>query len=84
VTVTSGNVSGYTDFTVVTAAPQANVKLTGTVNTSTGLFTLAGLNPNNFSTNGGFGYYPLTGNRLWAIEVDNAGVSILLMEGVTP
>jgi hypothetical protein len=84
VAVTSGSVSGYTDFTVVTAAPQPNVKLTGTVNTSTGLFTLAGLNPNDFSANGGFGYYPLTGNRLWAIEVDSAGVSILLMEGVTP
>jgi hypothetical protein len=84
-TVTSGNVSGYTDFTVLSGQlPQGNVKLSGTVNTTTGLFTLAGLNPNNFSTNGGFGYYPLSGNRLWAIEVDDAGVSILLMEGVTP
>ena len=83
VTVSSGTVSGYTDFTLLTVT-QPNVTLTGTVNTSTGLLTLAGLNPNNFSANSGFGYYPVSGNRLWAIEVDNAGASILLMEGVTP
>lgn len=82
--VSSGSVAGYTDFTVVTASPQANVKLTGTANTTSGTLTLAGLNPNNFSTNSSFLYYPLSANRLWAIEVDNAGVSILLMEGVTP
>ena len=83
VKVTSGSVSGYTDFTWA-GQTQPNVTLTGSVNTTNGTLTLAGLNPNSFTSNSGFGYYPLSGNRLWAIEVDNAGVSILLMEGVTP
>jgi hypothetical protein len=84
VSVTSGKFTGYTDFTVVTAAPQAQVTLAGTQNSTNGTLTLSGLNPNNFSTSSTFGYYPLSGNRLWAIEVDNQAVSLLLMEGVTP
>jgi hypothetical protein len=84
VKVSSGSVTGYTDFTLVTLQPFPNVALTGTVNTANGTLSLAGLNPNSFTTSSGFGYYPLSGNRLWAIEVDNVGVSILLMEGVTP
>jgi hypothetical protein len=85
VKVSSGSVSGYTDFTLVTVQPQPNVALSGSVSAANGgTLTLAGLNPNNFQTNSTFGYYPLSGNRLWAIELDNTGVSILLMEGVTP
>ena len=84
VAVSSGNVSGYTDFTLLTIQPMQNVALSGTVNTSNGTLTLAGLNPNDFTAKSSFGYYPLSGNRLWALEVDNVGVSLLLMEGVTP
>ena len=84
VKVSSGSVSGYTDFTLVSVQPHPNVTLAGSANTANGTLTLSGLNPNNFSTSSSFGYYPLSGNRLWAIEVDNAGVSILLLEGVTP
>jgi hypothetical protein len=82
--VASGSISGYTDFTLLTIQPMQNVTLSGSVNTTNGTLALAGLNPNSFTSNSGFGYYPLSGNRLWAIEVDNVGVSILLMEGVTP
>src|ERR1700722_14458851 len=84
VKVSAGNVSGYTDFTLLTIQPMANVTLTGSVNTANGTLSLSGLNPNNFSASSSFAYHPLSGNRLWAIEVDNVGVSILLMEGVTP
>lgn len=83
VTVSSGSVSGYTDFTAA-AGPQPKVTLSGTVNTANGTLALMGLNPVNFTSTSTFGYYPLSGNRLWAIEVDNRGVSLLLMEGVSP
>jgi hypothetical protein len=56
----------------------------GSANTDRGLLQLSGLNATDFSETTGFGYYTLSSNRLWAIEVDSQGVSLLLMEGVTP
>lgn len=84
VTVSSGNFSGYTDFTVATELPQAKVALSGTANSANATLGLMGLNPLDFSSTTTFGYYPLSGNRLWALEVDNKGISLLMMEGVTP
>ena len=84
VTVSASSVSGYTDFTGAVAGPQAKVTLSGSANTANGTLSLAGLNPLAFTSASTFGYYPLSGNRLWAIEVDSKGVSLLLMEGVTP
>jgi hypothetical protein len=85
VTVSSGNFSGFTDYTVITAAPQSAVTLGGSEDATTpGLLQLTGLNASDFTMTTGYGYYPLNGNRLWAIQVDSQGVSLLLMEGVTP
>ena len=78
--MTANNFSGYTDFNGV--SPQANVTLSGSANTATGLLTLTGLNPNSPSVSDGFGYYPVSGNRLWALQVDDNGIALLLMEGV--
>jgi hypothetical protein len=80
VTVSNDNFSGYTDFNGVT--PQSNVTLSGSANTTTGVLTLTGLNPNSPSVSDGFGYYPVSGNRLWALQVDDNGIALLLMEGV--
>jgi hypothetical protein len=82
--VTNASVSGTTDFTVVTAAPQSAVALSGTANTTTSMLQLSGLNPNDFTMSDSFAYYPLSGNRLWALQVDKQGVGLLLLEGVTP
>ena len=82
VTVTNGSFSGSTDLTA--NSTNNAVALSGTQNSAQGTFSLAGLNATNFNMSTGYGYYPLSGNRLWAIEIDNQGISILLMEGVAP
>ena len=83
-TITSGTVSGFTDYnSTVTPNPQPAVALGGTVNTSTGLMSLTGLNGTDFTASSGFGYYGVSGNRTWGIEVDSAGVSLIFLEPVT-
>jgi len=81
VTATSGQLSGTTDYTVITASPQSAVTLTGTQDAAASLLHLTGLDATDFSTTNDFAYYPVSGNRLWAIQTDNHGVSLLLMEG---
>ncbi len=84
VTVTSGAFSGTTDSNPFGGTLMPAVALGGSQNSGQGLLSLTGLNPTSYTTSTGFGYYPLSGNRLWAIEVDNQGLSLLLLEGVTP
>jgi hypothetical protein len=83
VAVSAGNFSGSTDFSSSASTPQSAVALGGTQDTARGLLQLAGLDASNLSATTGFGYYPVSGNRLWAIQVDAQGASLLLMEGVT-
>ena len=83
VTVTSGQFTGSTDYTVQSASPFAAQALTGSQDTTKGTLQLQGLNATDFSLTTAYGYYPVSNNRLWAFQVDNQGVSILLMEGVS-
>jgi hypothetical protein len=78
--VTAGAFSGTTDYNLAGAAPQSAQVLGGMQDTTRGLLQLTGLDASGASSSMGFGYYPLSGNRLWAIEVDRQGVSLLLME----
>jgi hypothetical protein len=82
VTVTSGQFSGSTDYTVQGASPSTQ-PLTGSQDTSKGTLQLQGLNATDFSMTTSYGYYPVSNNRLWAFQVDSQGVSVLLMEGVS-
>ena len=82
--VAGGNVAGTTDYNNSTTAPQAAVTLGGYQDATNGLLQLIGLNGLNFGAATAYGYYPLSGNRLWAIEVDRNGASLLLMEGKQP
>jgi hypothetical protein len=82
VTATSGQLSGSTDYTVITAAPQSAVTLTGTQDAGQGLLHLAGLDATDFTMTDDYAYYPVSGNRLWVIQTDTHGVSLLWMEGV--
>ncbi len=84
VTVTAGNFSGTTDSNPFGGTLMSGVALGGSQNSGQGLLNLTGLNATNYTQSTAFGYYPLSGNRLWAIEVDNQGLSLLLLEGVTP
>ncbi|MBS0377395.1 MAG: hypothetical protein JSS29_02830 [Proteobacteria bacterium] len=84
VTVTAGTFSGTTDSNPFGGTLKSAVALGGSQNSGQGLLNLTGLNPTSFTTSTAFGYYPLSGNRLWAIEVDNQGLGLLLLEGVTP
>jgi hypothetical protein len=69
---------------VVSANPMAAVPLSGTQDTATGELQLKGLNATDATLTSTYLYYPLSSNRLWAIEIDNLGVSLVLMEGVSP
>ena len=72
VTIDSGgNFNGSTDYNVLGFTPVQDVALTGTTNTSQGLFALAGLNANSFTTTNQFGYFPIDNSRVLAIEVDS-------------
>jgi hypothetical protein len=81
-TATSAQLSGSTDYTVITASPQSAVTLAGTQDAAQSLLHLTGLDANDFTMTDDYAYYPASGNRLWAIQTDNHGVSLLLMEGV--
>jgi hypothetical protein len=83
VTVSAGSLGGTTDFTLLGAAPLAAVALSGVQDVTGGLLQLSGLDASNFQATAGYGYYPLSGNRLWGLEVDDQGISLVMMEPVT-
>jgi hypothetical protein len=93
VTVASDAFSGYTDYSLQNATNSASVvtsgiALTGSENSSTGLLTLQGLYagdlPGPPQTNSGFGYYPIDGERVIAIEIDAQQMGRMMLEGVQP
>jgi hypothetical protein len=84
VTITSGTFTGFTDYnSSVTPNPQPDVALGGTVDSGNGVLKLTGLNGTDFTATSSFGYYGVSGNRTWGIEVDSAGVSLIFLEPVT-
>jgi hypothetical protein len=93
VTVASDAFTGYTDYSLQNAtnsasAVTAGIPLTGSENSSTGLLSLVGLYggdiPNPPQTNSGFGYYPIDGERVIAIEIDAQQMGLMMLEGVQP
>ena len=79
-----GNLTGSTDYNVLGAAPLQGVTLTGTTNTSQGLFAIAGLNALSFSGTDQFGYFPIDNSRVLAIEVDSGQLGLFILEKVSP
>jgi hypothetical protein len=84
VTVSAGSFGGTTDFTLLGATPLPAVALSGAQDVTGGLLQLTGLDANNFQEATSYGYYPLTGNRLWGLQADDQGISLVIMEAVTP
>jgi hypothetical protein len=94
VTISSDAFNGFTDYTsqhpVLEPFPlptpfdtYPNTPLTGLENNSTGLLNLTGLNSLGFSQPSAFGYYPIDGNRVLAIEVDHNGLGLLMLESTS-
>jgi hypothetical protein len=79
-----GNFTGTTDYNVVGFTPLPAVPLTGTTNTTTGVFTIAGLNSVSFSSTNAFGYFPIDNSRVLAIEVDSGQLGLFILEQTTP
>jgi hypothetical protein len=95
VTISSDNFSGYTDYTsqdqTLQPSPQptpfgtySNTMLAGVEDNTKGLLHLSGLNSLSFSNPSGFGYYPVDANRVLAIEVDDNGLGLLMLENTSP
>jgi hypothetical protein len=93
VTIASDTFTGYTDYSLQNAnnsasAVTAGITLTGSENSSTGLLSLQGLYagdlPGPPQTNSGFGYYPIDGERVIAIELDSNQMGLMVLEGVQP
>lgn len=79
------NWSGFTDYNVLTGTPVTSMSLSGTTNTSTGLFQINGLNavtpvPNTPE----FGYYPINDSSVLAIEIDNNQLGLFIIEAINP
>jgi hypothetical protein len=72
--------TGFVDYNLQGGAPVTNVTLNATVDSSNGVVTLGGLDPNNQTD--GFGYYPIDASRVLAIEVDGNQLGLLQIEGV--
>jgi hypothetical protein len=93
VTITSDTFNGFTDYTSQDPNLQPtgptpfdnypNTPLNGLEDTSTGLLNLSGLNSLGFSRTSGFGYYPIDSNRELAIDLDNYGLGVLMLESTS-
>jgi hypothetical protein len=80
-TLTTNAFTGFVDYNLQGGSFTANVGVNGTVYPTNGVITIGGLDP-NFAT--GFGYYPIDGSRVLAIEVDGNQLGLLQIEGVSP
>jgi hypothetical protein len=78
-TVTLGNISGYTDYNAA-GTPTSNVALGGIEDSTDGLFHISGLNAGDFGYVTGWGYYPVDANRVILIETDKNAVSTMMLE----
>lgn len=92
--IATDNVTGSTEYTSqdpnLRPSPSptpfdnyTSVNLTGTEDMTSGLFHLNGLNSPSFSGSSDFGIYPVDGNRVLAIEVDDGATGILMLENTS-
>jgi hypothetical protein len=78
------NWSGFTDYNVFTATPVASIALSGTTDTTQGLFSIGGLNAvNPTPATPEFGYYPINDSSVLAIEVDNNQLGLFIIEAIS-
>ena len=95
VTVASDSFTGFTDYSVqdannATSGVTSDAPLAGSEDSSTGLLQLQGLiavsgqNAPDPQANAGFGYYPIDGTRVIAIEVDAQQMGLMMLEGTQP
>lgn len=78
------NWSGFTDYNVFTGTPVASMALSGTTNTTTGTFSINGLNAVSPSpATPGFGYYPINDSSVLAIEIDNNQLGLFIIEALS-
>jgi hypothetical protein len=91
VTMASGSVFGYTDYTTqnpdasVTLTP--NVSLSGSINSSTSALALDGLNAAALQSSGIYDYFVIDATHAIALEVDGTQtgqMGLLMLEGVPP
>lgn len=82
VTVNSGSYSGFTDYND-TATPTPNQSLNGSLNTSSGVISLAGLDAIAFSNPNNFLDYPIDNNRIVMISIDQYLLGLMSMENIT-
>ena len=87
--ISSDSVAGFSDYTMqnpddsFTATP--NVALSGGEGGDQGLLRLFGLNAGAFQTESAFGYYPIDGNRVIAIQVNGLQTGqqgVMMLEAV--
>ena len=75
------NWSGSTDYNSLGNQEYPGASLSGTTTTSQGLFHITGLDLTNRAADA-YGYYPIDGSRVIAIEVDQNQLGTLLLEGI--
>jgi hypothetical protein len=88
-TITADTFSGFSDYTLQNPdgdfSPTAEVALSGSADTSRGLFLLNGLNASGFQGQSAYGYYPIDANRVIAVQVDGLQTGqqgVLMLEAV--
>ena len=77
------NWSGSTSYNALGTGQYAQANLSGTSAPSSGLFMLTGLDVTNAGADN-YGFYPIDGSRVIAIEVDQNQLGTILIEKVTP
>lgn len=78
------NWAGFTDYNVFGGTPQTSVTLSGTTNTSQGLFSITALNAiSPTPATPEFGYFPIDNSRVLAIELDNNQLGLFLIEAIS-
>jgi hypothetical protein len=81
VTINAGSYSGFTDYNDAGTAT-ATQSLTGTTNSSTGVISLTGLNAVSFTGANSFVNYPVDGNRVVSISIDQGLLALGTLESV--
>ena len=82
VTVSSGSYTGFTDYNDG-GTPSENQSLTGSLNTTTDVIALTGLDALAFTTANNFLDYPIDNNRIVMISIDPNLIDSMTMEMVT-